>query len=600
VRAVDVARSGGATSALLVVLVGGLAYAGSLSAPFFFDDNNAILDNRHVRQLLPPSTSLDAPDQSSISGRPLVSLSLAVNYALGGYEVLGYHLFNLAAHLVNALLLLGILRRTAACPAGLATAAAAAWTVHPPASEAVVYVTQRTELMVATFILLTLWAAVRGWAAPGSGRRWHVLACVAATAATLCKEVAVAAPPIVLLYDRAFVSGSFGRVLRRHRGLYGGLAVSWVVLAAIVASGPRSGTVGFGYGVSAIDYLLTQGGVILLYLRLALWPVGLSISHHQPIVSDLGSALPAVLAVAALLGGSLWALRRAPWLGLAGLAFFALLAPTSSFVPIVTEVAAERRMYLPLAVVVLVVLTAGRALLRRTLPSSAAARTGLAASTVLVVGLLLLTRDRVADYESRLSIWSDAATKQPDDPTAHANLGKAREDLGRHDEAARAYERAIALDPDAAVAHNNLGRLLAMDGELDAAEEHLRRAVAVDPNQASAWNNLGNLAALAGRWQDAEEAYRKSLEVRPDGYTAHVNLAGALEHLGRAEEALEHRRAAVALEPGEPRAHYELGRSWLALDDPDRALAAFLEAQRLAPDDDGIRGAVDEARRRAR
>src|ERR1700722_20064572 len=89
-----------------------VTYANALHGPFIFDDIQAISSNEHIRSLLPPADSMSAPPQSAISGRPLVCLSLAINYAIGGYDPVGYHVFNLATHIASALLLYGLIRRT--------------------------------------------------------------------------------------------------------------------------------------------------------------------------------------------------------------------------------------------------------------------------------------------------------------------------------------------------------------------------------------------------------------------------------------------------------------------------------------------------------
>src|SRR4051812_9505400 len=102
--------------ACLCVLVGVLAYANSLSGPLVFDDQSAIVNNPQIRRLWPPVDALAPPRNSVLASRPIVNLSFAINYAAGGLAVPGYHAVNIAFHVLAALLLFGIVRRTLALP----------------------------------------------------------------------------------------------------------------------------------------------------------------------------------------------------------------------------------------------------------------------------------------------------------------------------------------------------------------------------------------------------------------------------------------------------------------------------------------------------
>ncbi len=155
-----------------------------------------------------------------------------------------------------------------------------------------------------------------------------------------------------------FLSDGPAATLRRRTPLWAGLAATWLILLALVAGGARSETVGLGFAeLTPLDYVRTQVGVIWHYLHLSVWPHPLVLDYFDwPIARQSSPSLwlaATVLVVAVL--GSLWLVRRRHWLGFIGVWFFAILAPTSSVVPIVSEVAAERRMYLPLAAVVVLV-----------------------------------------------------------------------------------------------------------------------------------------------------------------------------------------------------------------------------------------------------
>jgi protein O-mannosyl-transferase len=169
----------------------------------------------------------------------------------------------------------------------------------------------------------------------------------------------VTVPAMVVMYDRVFIFKSMKDAIRARWRLYGGLAVTWGVLGLLLASGPRIHSAGFSAGVSPWTYLLNQTVMMVRYLRLAVWPDSLVVNYGWPLPLTLADVLPQALMVVALLGATIAALIRRPPLGFLGASFFITLSPTSSVVPIATEVGAERRMYLPLIPLVVLAVVGG-------------------------------------------------------------------------------------------------------------------------------------------------------------------------------------------------------------------------------------------------
>ena len=273
-------------------------YWNVLPAPFVFDDERAIVVNEQIRHL---ATAFSPTERGSpLAGRPLVGATFAVNYAIDGLNVRGYRLVNIAIHAACALLLVALLRRH--LPAGPAFAAALIWTVHPLVTEPVDYVSQRTELMMAAFFLLTLYAAQRA-SADGSRRaRWLALSIVCCAMGMACKETMAVAPLVVWIYDATFVFGSYREAARQRRAYYLGLCATWLVLVALLASSPRGDSAGFaGASVSPWEYLLNQSVMIVRYLRLAVWPQGLVLDYGEPAALTLTAVAPYAAGVAALL-----------------------------------------------------------------------------------------------------------------------------------------------------------------------------------------------------------------------------------------------------------------------------------------------------------
>jgi tetratricopeptide (TPR) repeat protein len=574
-------------------------YSNSLSVPFTFDDPGAIVDNATIRQLWPPWQALTPPGGLTVAGRPVLNFSFALDYARGGTAVGGYHATNLVIHLLAVLALFGIVRRTLRCvpcrsllagdsssgsrarslPQANAVALAVAllWAVHPLQTESVTYLSQRAESLMGLFYLLTLYCFIRGVAA-ARPHLWHGCAILTCLLGMATKEVMVSAPLIVLLYDRTFVSGSFREAWIRRRRLYLGLAATWILLAWLVAGeAGRGGTAGFGAGVSWPAYALTQCRAIPHYLRLAFWPHPLVLDYGTEVVHHAAAAAPFALLLALLAVGTLLALWRRPALGFAGAWFFAILAPTSSVVPVATQTIAEHRMYLPLAAVIALAVCGLHALMRR--PGLT-----LVFTFALALPLGWLTVQRNADYRSALALWSDTVARCPDNARTHCNLGFALFEAGQLPEAIAHYQRALQLQPDYAEAHNNLGNALAAAGRPAEAAAQFREAQRLGFDPAEVHFNLANALAQSGQVGESLPEYQAALRQKPDLAAAHNNLGTALVRVQRIPEAAAEFQTALRLEPDNAQAHGNLGNALVELGRLPEAIAQYEEAVRLVPD----------------
>jgi protein O-mannosyl-transferase len=564
----------------LTLLVAAI-YANSLRGPFVFDDIAAIVENPTIRSLgaalRPP-----AEDGVTVGGRPLLNFTFALNYAVGGLDVFGYHLLNVAIHALAALTLFGLARRTLlrpGLPAGLVTAAtplafliAALWAAHPLQTEAVTQIVQRAESLAGLFYLLTLYAFVR--AAEGGGGRWLAFSVAACLLGVATKETVATAPLAVLLYDRTFVAGGFLAACRTRRRYYGALAATWLLLCGLAwAAGGRGGSAGFNTGLDWGRYLLAQAEALPLYLRLALWPRGLTFDYGTQTPDELLDVAGSALVLCALAIATVYALWRHPRAGFLGAWFFLVHAPTA-LVPVATQVVAERRMYLPLAALAAgAVAGAYLAWGRRVIAGAAVATLTLAAGTVA----------RNADYGSAVALWSDTVAKRPANPRARNNLGLALTEAGRPAEAVPHLREALRLAPDYFDARNNLGNALAAVGRPDEAVAEFQQLIAADPDNAVAHYNLARVIAQTGHLAEAARGYEAALRRRADFPAALNELGHVLIRLGNPEAAEARFRAALQLAPDDATLHNNLGNALAAQNKVSEALASYQNALRLVP-----------------
>jgi tetratricopeptide (TPR) repeat protein len=581
-----------------LVLAAAAVYWNSLGAPFIFDDIPGVVRNPTIRHLWPPWDALNPPvDGSGGSGRPVDNLTLALNYALGALQVRGYHAMNLALHALAALTLWGVLRRTLRICGRLlqpgaesfAWSAALLWTVHPLLTESVVCVVQRNEILGSLLYLLTLYGFIRSVEAgriPGSSSRaaedrsrliWPAISFVACLAGMASKEIVATAPVLVFVYDRTFAAGTFRAAWQQRKGHHLALAGTWLLLGWLVwHNRQRGGTVGFGLNVSPWDYLLTQCRALVLYLQLSVWPHPLVLDYGWPVARSLGEVWWQAALVGALLAATLVALVRKLAVGFLGVSFFIVLAPSSSFVPLVTQTIAEHRMYLPLAAVVVLIWMGVWKLLRRR---------ALAAALVVAAGLGACTMKRNQDYRSELAIWSDTVAKCPGNARAHGNLGRAYLLLGRWEEAIAACRQELQLAPEYnGDARANIGRALTELGRAAAALPYFEEGLRLRPDSFDVHNNYGIALAALGRWPEAVAQYERALRLQPDAAELHNNLANALVKTGRLSEALEHYETAAKLEPDFVEAEVNWGRSLAEAGRLAAALPHFEKVLRVRPD----------------
>lgn len=623
---------------LLIAAAGLVAYANGLGHPFLFDDRGAILDNETIRSLW---TSLaGGPDQFPTAGRPLLNASFALNYALGELSPWGYQATNLLLHVLCGLLLFALTRRVIDLPrmpavltphtptfaTGFATALALLWVVHPLNSEIVNYATQRSEALMGLALLTTMYCGVRGMTA-ADPTRWYVASVVACAAGMASKESMVVAPLLVLLLDATFITGGPVASLRERPLYYAGLAATEVVLAALIIDGPRSNSAGFSAGANAgitpWTYLLDQAPLIVHYLRLAIWPVGLVLDYGEPTIQTLGDVWPAGAVVVLLLIATVVLWFRAPALAFLGTWFFITLAPTSSFLPITTEVGAERRMYLPLVAVLAVVLVAAARLLPRVNPAATRRAVATSVCGVLCVVLIGLTMVRNSEYGSGLTLWQSVVDRRPtgraryylglelaaagrkedamaqyrlaldSSPEAHYAMAFEFAAQGRHQEAVDYYRNFLRLKPldgNVVRAYHNLGRSLMALGRQDEAVTAFRETLARKAGDKDATAGLADALFAAGHLPEAVTAYSDYLRIVPGDAAALYAKGLTLNQLGRFDEAREVLAAVVKLQPGNVAAHVNLASALANTGRINESVSEFRRAIELEPDPESKRG----------
>ncbi|MEM7166885.1 MAG: tetratricopeptide repeat protein [Planctomycetota bacterium] len=552
-------------AAALVCIVGIVAFANSFDGAFVFDDERTIVNNAQLESVFNA--------KHLKTRRPVVRLSLAVNYAFGELQPWGYHFVNLMIHLGAALLLFDLVRRTLLrieswqpVASRVAFVATLWWVAHPLQTESVTYVIQRAESLMAFFYLGTIYCVLRG-ADSSRATTWYVLGVVSCGLGMASKAVIVTAPLVVLLYDRIFLTTSWRTTLTRRKWLYCGLAGTFVVLlltgvllAVLGRSSGQIATVGFAFsrtpdGISALQYLGCQGAAILRYVQLALWPAGQCVDYSWSVQE--ATRITAWLAVCALLLATAFALRRFPRVGFLPLFFFIVLAPTSSLIPI-RDVIFEHRMYLPLAAITVLLACAGRAAVARFLPGATGWNAATACVVATTVALTLTTIERNKIYASPTAFWEDVLAKRPDNPRACEQLAHLLLGTERDREGWELLQKAQALAPGNLDVDLQIAQRYLRSGQLDAAIPILEQAVEFFENnsdqgavnyfrskRAHAFCLYGAALTTQGKEAEALPYFVEGLRSNPKFVDGLMNYALAFGRLQRFEEAAQQLQRAI-------------------------------------------------------
>jgi len=452
--------------------------------------------------------------------------------------VWGYHAVNLVVHVLAGLVLFGVVRRTlltvrlrdrfSSAAAPLAFAVAAIWLAHPLQTSSVTFIAQRAESLMGLFYLLTIYCSIRAVASDFDDRNWIAAAITACALGMASKEVMATAPVLVALWIWTFRPEIPLLRSGKHLRLLIGLALTWIVMP-IVATGARTSFIGLEtHGWTWWPYLQAQAAVITRYLQLSLWPAGLVFNYVWFPAESWREVAPQFLLIGALAVATVIAIVRRQPAGWLGAWFFLILAPTSSILPISTEVAAEFRMYLPLASVVALIALGAYAGFRRLTVTPARLRAWTTSAWVLVAIIVIAlgetTRARNRTYDSIYTITADVLAKQPQHAEARLTHGMHLIAMGRFVEAEQELRMALTqrLPPDVdetqshASMHMALGAALKSQGKVAEGIAELEQAVTLRPDFSMASGLLVDTLLEQRKPAEAVAAVERALAVRPD------------------------------------------------------------------------------------
>jgi tetratricopeptide (TPR) repeat protein len=603
---------------ILIVFLGFIAYSNTFHVPFVFDDEPSILENPVIKDL--GHFFSDSTGYAYNPRRFIGYLTIAMNYALGGLDVTGYHIFNLAVHIANALLVYALIVLTFRTPymrnsslslacRPIAFFTAALFVVHPVQTQAVTYVVQRLTSLATMFYLMSLCLYARwrllGESGRPSGRKallWYFLSLAAAVLAMKTKEIAFTLPIIAVLYEFFF----FRLPIRKRLPFLAPiLATLFIIpLSLLNVDKPLGETLSdvseatrIQTDVSRWDYLMTQFRVIVTYVRLLIVPMNQNLDYDYPIYRSFFAppVLLSFLLLLALVALGVYLFRRSAhddsengsgfrMVSFGIVWFFITLSVESSIVPIV-DVIFEHRTYLPSvglisAFVAGVMVFKGRLKPEKTFVMKAV--TPLLVVVVLLFGLATFSRNMI--WNDPGTLWEDVVKKSPAKARAIYNLGQVYDVRGLLEEAARHYQTALRLDPYLVHAYNNMGNIYEKQGRIEEAIWLYKKVIELDSKDAIARANLGAVYAKQGRFAEAITELMRAIQIKPDYAIAHNNLGNVYSERGYLDDAVREYRAAIEAKGDFAGAYNNLGLVYAKQGFLGEAAQAFRMAMHFEPD----------------
>jgi len=559
------------TAALVVVLLAVAtvaAYWPVLGADFVnIDDELHVTGNPHVIGGL-TAANVAWAFANSYAGVwiPLSWLSHMADCTLYGLRPAGHHVTNLVLHVLNATLLLVLLRRLTG--ALLPSAAVAAlFALHPLQVESVAWVTERKDVLSVFFGFLALLTYAR-YAEESRARRLVPVA-VSFVLSLMAKPMLVTLPFVLLLLDYwplgRWTNTKPTRLIAEKLPLF------------VIAGAVGAGTIVLAHREDAITSLgllpvQTRVANALVaypaYVWKALWPTRLAVFYPMEVVptSEVAGAVAFLVLVIA---AALWIGRRRPHVLVGVFWFLVTLLPVIGLVQAGDQARADRFTYFPLVGLFVAVLWSAR----RAWPLA----------VVALCACAVATRTQATYWQSSETLFARALEVTENNWLAHNNLGDALLRRGEIGLAKSHFETALALKPRYVDARYNLGVALALEGRTPDAAAQFAEALRLDPKHNKSRYNLGLALMLQGRLDEAIALFDEAVRRDPEYADAHANLGTALDRRGRPDEARAHLAEAVRLNPTNPVMQYNLGLSLESAGRVDEAIRHYTRATELNP-----------------
>lgn len=563
----------------LIMILGAIAYGNSFQNPFFWDDQNLIVENPYIKdiRLVKNLFTKDLAFGTQFSNfyRPLQSLSFELDYHLWGLNPFGFHLTNLLLHTGCALVVYFLFSLIFPASRAIPLISALLFLVHPIQTEAVTYISGRADSQASLFILLSIFFYLKTSLKTQPKNNLFLLAStVSFILALLSKETALILPLLILLFNLSFPQGS-----KRHYWPYFLVALVYILLRSTVLNFLQRPL--FLSDANLYLRLLTSAKTFALYLGLFFLPFNLHMERSLPYVSSIldKDVLFSLILLMLLIILILRSYKSSKLCFFAGIWFFLTLLPVSNIVPLNANMA-EHWLYLPSIGFFLLVAFGFDKLLKK---ANSIKRLSVILIIILISFYCFLTVKRNQEWGDPETFFRKILVYNPQSTEAYNCLGAIYQNQNKLDLAIDAFRRAVQIDTFNYKSYGNLGSALRKKKEYDLAISAYKKALALRPDIPGLYNNLGNVYADRGQLQQAKEMLEQALRLYPEFPLGRANLAKIYSEMGDSDSAIKEYKKAIALQPNLVLAHYNLGIAYQKQGEYDLAIDEYKKTINISP-----------------
>lgn len=583
---------------LLIFVLGFLIYSNTFESSFHFDDKQNIQENINIRSL----SNLDEIWNRGEKRRWITQASFALNYHFTRFDLPPIHFVNIFIHCTSSFMVFLLVLLFLKSPPmikhpfhsnryTISLITALLFLCHPIQTQAVTYIVQRATSLATCFYFAALVCYLQARLEHKNKPCWYGLVFAASFVAYFSKEISYTLPFAVLLVEW-LVLGADRRQIRRQAPVlmlfFASLAAVYFICyhRAVAAGHIQSVTQVSGAGINRTNYLLTQFSVLLTYLKLLFFPVGLNIDHHFPLSHNFlePKTLFSFLAIASMLVTGFLIRKRYRLIAFGIFWFFLTLSIESSVFPL-RDVIFEHRAYLPIVGFLLVFVNILYLFLRHM-----TALKLVCAGIILVLSFLSYQRNAV--WKDEISLWSDAVRKSPEKDRTYVNLGIAYDDANMPTESEKAFKKAIELDPKNPPAYNAMGSLYHRTGNYKDAIRAYQKAHKMQPEYGQPVYNLGLAYSKTGDFDKAIQMYKYLLAdgsefmVKPPLEQIYFNLGIAYGRKGDLDRAIDSFQDALDVDPEHVTALKNIGVAYIKKGKPDSVRPYILRLKRLGANEE--------------
>jgi tetratricopeptide (TPR) repeat protein len=595
---------------LLLLIIGLLAYSNTLQAPFYFDDIQNIVENPAIRfEGLAISDFMRAVKESPVASRPFANISFGLNYFFHQYDVRGYHIVNIALHVLTAIFLFFLFEGLLSSPAQkkdivnpilVAFSGALLWLVHPIQTQSVTYVVQRMNGMAAMFSVLSLLFYVKGRQTERRSRVIFMFVCssMAWIFAFGSKEIGVMVPFFVLLLEWFFFQDLSVAWLKKNWLFFAGLFVFLFLSVYVFLGAAPLKSILSGYrfkDFTLLQRLLTEFRVIFLYLGIFFLPLParLSLEHDLEISRSIFSppdTLLAVIIICCFLVSGIFLAKKRRLFSFTLFWFFGNLLIESTIIPL--ELIFEHRMYMPSMFLCLYIAVISFRYLKKE-------RLALGVMVFIAILFSFWTFERNSIWADQLEFHKSNAINAPGNWRAHYNYGLELYKKGLHRQAVEQFDETLKLEPRHLSAHQDLGLSYTMLEEYEKALYHYNIMLQAVPDFPDTYYNLGYLFRKKGENEKAISYFLQAAKLDPTKVNTHIQLGYLFAGLGKFKQAIPHFEKVLELsEPHGFEMQNTLGIMNAQLGDYEKAVFHFSQALSYDPGHEQVQYNLELARQK--